>query len=1247
MKNKTARIFIILGVVFIAGISGLVLWFHLSSELFEADSFIVSNVSSNSVTIFWRTDKPTVTSARATLKDFNQGGDWYNDDREDEDHVEKRMNHYVTFNEVESGEEYMVEVANTIVPGLLSQNFYTKVVVTKDDPKSSVSMPERVYGYVSDEFGDHVDGAIVFLTIDNEEFVSTFTRGNGSYSLDVGPIAPHSDNYIERLYIDAEGYEFKTFVAQSSIDQPVPDINLVLEGNSDGEDKTSNSRAEANVDVNTNDAEYSSEWIDKLSGNVLADNTCYQANELGGVRAQCDTNVHWMTRLNVNNCPLPYRFRVGLVAHSYMTFLYEPDNIRLKLIDDSSGETVLEDITNGGFVIRDRTELEFGETGKVFRVVAYNAGTGEECENLDVDCYVEFKDKTETYSTVDSSAGDSGPGSSPGGTSGTISSGKKGLASRAQSCKKFGENFAVLPPVGQSDLQKASELGYRWGEVIAVSNGQVIGAYSSYVKEAWAEGITPILRICYTGTCDIEDGEEYGQAITTLYNNLLSEGRLPDNGLFIHAGHNEPNASEYRSPKEEGEFIADVVRTLRKNDIDLSHDPNDSGIKLIISNLDLYNTTTAPGSNVYTARDYLEEMTKYFGGVSEHLYAIAVNDYFKDRGINVYDDLANIEEYIKSKSSLPNKIFLTEVGKMNQDMTWSQFGSELARIDSMPSVQAILMFDSLGLNPDINFRYHKELWDDPSIIQNEITIGCGLSGSWIPQEGSVSPSPGSGTPGNSGPVPVGPVTPTDGLYCGNFDCIFVKWNNINEVYLPQYWGAWYDEDVTRDADGRYWCGDFQNDNKEWDCGRPEYGQMPKLQFANRAQSGSALKYFTTFRTHNAGVYTSIRIGSPGVEKEVKFKVNGISWTAPDSVAYNGAVGIHPDGGIDPHAAVWGETIGLDNVQPDNNNPDWRSMEVTLKTTSDIVTVFIRGNNQYAETNNDSYWDNAEFYVDGVKSVMSDSMGNVVASSDDGEEDVSLASGDTVLGTSSIRVDESGKYKVTSEKYHILQPYVSKFGDGDYEVRFFYDENSNLTKDPRESFMTDMQGIELEKVGDIAGYELKNGFNFVSFPVHSEGVDKVTDFIAEVRNQGGDVTSVSTYFSGKWNSYIQRGSHVYGENFDILPSRGYIVNVLNPVSLVLDGDSYKDPVQISLLEGWNLVAIHGSPTSYTAGSFLSVLASNSKLDADNISTWSAKNQRYSGYQVDLGSGDYYGEDFMLFSSGAYFVRVVEGSGTLKP
>lgn len=1227
MKNKLSKVFIISGVVLVAIISGLVLWFLLSKRIFDAESFIVSNVSSNSVTVFWRTDKPTITSARVTLEDFRHGGDWYNDDREDQDNVKKRTNHYITFTEMEPGEKYVVEVANTAFP--FSQNFYTEVVSTNDERKSSVSMPERVYGYVADEFGNQVADAIVFITVDDEEFVSTYTRGNGSYALDVGPIAPSFENYIERLYVDAEGYEFKTFVAQSSIDQPVPDINLVPEGDTD-----------ENVESSTDNVSYDSTWIDKLSGNVLANNTCYKGNELGGVRAQCDTNVHWMTRMNVNNCPNSYRFRVGLVAHSYMTFLYDPDNIRLKLIDEGSGETVLSDITNGGFVIRDRTELEFGETGKTFRVVAYNAGTGEECENLDVECYVEFKEKTETYGTVDSPGGDGDSEPSPGGTPGTIPSG-----GTSQPCKKFGENFATLPPIGRSDLQKASNLGYRWGEVIIVANEQVTGAYANYVKDAWAEGITPILRICYKGTCGIEDGKVYGQSITTLYNNLLNEGSLPDNGLFIHAGHNEPNAAEYRSPKSEAEFIADVINTLRNNGIDLSHDPNDSGVKLIGSNLDLFTPTTVAGSNIYTARDYLEEMTKYFGGVSEHLYAIAVNDYFKDRGINVYDDLISIDKYIKSKSSLPNKIFLTEVGKMDQGMTWSQFGSELSRVDSIESVQAILLFDSLGLNRDSNFEYHKDLWDDPSIIQNEITVGCGLAGPEVPQEGTVPPSPGGGVPGDSGPVPVGPIEPTDGLYCGNFDCTFMQWNNINEIYLPRYWGAWHDEDVTQDADGRYWCGDFENSDRGWDCGRPEYGQIAKDQFENRAQSGSALKYFTTFRTHNAGVYTSIRIGSPGIEKEVKFKVNGIAWMAPDANWYNGAVGIHVDGGIDPHGAVWGDTIGLDNVQPENSNPDWRSMEVTAKTTSDIVTVFIRGNNQYAVRNNDSYWDNAEFYVNGVKSVASEVMDDVVARG--GAGDISLTSNDTVLGASSISVGESGKYKVTSETYHILQPYVSKFGDGDYEIQFFHDENSNLTKDPGESFVTDVQGIELEKVGDVAGYNLKSGFNFISFPVYSEGIDKVTDFVAEVRKQGGDITSVSTYFSGKWNSYIQRGTHVYGENFDLLPSRGYIVNVSNPVSLVLDGESYKAPVQISILEGWNLVGVHGSPISYTAGSFLTMLKNEGDIEADNVSTWSAENQRYSGYQIDLEDDEYYGEDFALFGSGAYFVRVVDGSGTLKP
>jgi hypothetical protein len=1256
MKKKTLKIFIAITLILLVGVVGVITLLHFTSRTFKEESVKVTNLSNNGFTLYWETDKPTITKAKVSMRDFDRQWDWQYDDRDNPQNPQKRTIHHVTFTELASKEDYIVEVANTTLPVNFGQDFYSTEVKIEEPRETTAGIPDRVYGYVVDPEGVKVEGSVVFITIDEENYLSAVTGENGSYSFDISSLNPPAGGFLEKITVVAEDYSVTEFAAQSSMDRPVPDIEL------------------AGYEIGQEGAGDSTEaggWLKMLVGDVMATNSCFTGSEVGGVRAQCDTNIHWMKKLNVNNCPSPSRFRVGLVAHTYQTFLYEPDNIKLRLVNEDTGEVALDNIKNGEYVIKDRQELNYGEKGSSFKVEAYNS-SGTTCGNADGETIVEFASKTTTYAPASRGSSPGGGSPSPGsgrstGTPGTMPP----VSPRTQSCKKYGENFATLSPVSADMYSQAADLGMNWGESIVVSI-EGVHAWGQNVVNATSQGITPILRICYKGACDIEDGEEYGRAVAKMYNGLLDSGKLPSEGIYVHAGHNEPNAAEYRSPREEGEFVAGMIREVKAAGVPISHNPNDSGIKLIGPNLDLFNKVTGQGPEgpIYTASDYLDEMVQHCGGVSSNLYAMAVNDYYITHdGTNfrdVYSDVTGFIGYLKSKSSLPNQVFITEIGKAKDEggklvytdaMTWTQFGEELAKLDGVANVRGILLFDSLGMNRDKNFEYHKPLWDDASIIQNEILAGCSLSSVRNPQEGNVVP-PG-GTPSQpGGPIPVSPVEPTDGLYCGDFNCTFVQWNGINEIYLPVGWHAWWDEGSTTGSDGASYCGDFPNNGEHFNCGRPEYGSMSKSMFANRAIEGDSLKYFTTYRTHNAGVFTSVRIGSPGVSKRVEFKAKALSWTAPDDNWYHGQVGIHPDGGVDRENVEWGEYKQLADIDPEDQ-AKWTQLEASVTTTSDVVTLFIRGNNQYALQNNDSYWENAELYVDGQRLVAKSYEGGSGGAGDSAtiaQADLDNTNGESVLGEQynpsypglpSGEMEEPGKYRIRSSKHHILLPYISTFEDEDTQISFFYDRNMNLKKDSNEPYVLDMGTIDVERVSDAVKYDLQKGFNFVSFPMDMNGENKASDFLGKIKSNGGYASSISSYYSGYWISYNDISGYGYGEDFDLLPGRGYVVKVDHPTTLVFDGSKFSESIPFDLIEGWNLVGVHGSDKDHTAKSLLQLIYDNEGITSDNLTTWFSDTQRYNGFHYDPEAKKYFGDDYDLKDNKSYFIRVLDGEGTVLP
>jgi len=252
--------------------------------------------------------------------------------------------------------------------------------------------------------------------------------------------------------------------------------------------------------------------------------------------------------------------------------------------------------------------------------------------------------------------------------------------------------------------------------------------------------------------------------------------------------------------------------------------------------------------------------------------------------------------------------------------------------------------------------------------------------------------------------------------------------------------------------------------------------------------------------------------------------------------------------------------------------------------------------------------------------------------------VSASSGNTE-GTV---INESGVYTVEGVSTTVQNQFEIIVTDEDEGmlVKFFEDTNSNGKKDEGEEYISS-EGINLKKTQDIMTYDLTEGWNLVSFPVVSDKVKTASDLLVEIAGSNGYATHVATYRDGKWQLYSQRAEVSFSEYFNILPGVGYFIRVHKETTLNITGNKFEESVPLDLSIGWNLVGIVSPKTSYTADSLINK-AVKSEVSADTVTKWVSG--KYVNY---IKEGDTaYGEDFMLFEKGGYFVRVKDKGGKLE-
>lgn len=173
-----------------------------------------------------------------------------------------------------------------------------------------------------------------------------------------------------------------------------------------------------------------------------------------------------------------------------------------------------------------------------------------------------------------------------------------------------------------------------------------------------------------------------------------------------------------------------------------------------------------------------------------------------------------------------------------------------------------------------------------------------------------------------------------------------------ELEVANGWAVWYNNDQR--------CPDYDPT-----CNPLSYNRRPEYkpeQGTARVRSGAkAHKFFTTYGTHEAGLYQVVEVEP---RSWVRFSAWVWTWSSQKDIPnhsfqsglYAASLGIDPTGGDDwtSDSIIWGEPV----VRHDQ----WVHLTLDAYTESGEVSVWIRGTQRRPVKHNDSYWDDAELTV---------------------------------------------------------------------------------------------------------------------------------------------------------------------------------------------------------------------------------------------------------------------------------------------
>jgi len=210
-----------------------------------------------------------------------------------------------------------------------------------------------------------------------------------------------------------------------------------------------------------------------------------------------------------------------------------------------------------------------------------------------------------------------------------------------------------------------------------------------------------------------------------------------------------------------------------------------------------------------------------------------------------------------------------------------------------------------------------------------------------------------------------------------------------------------------------------------------------------------------------------------------------------------------------------------------------------------------------------------------------------------------------------------------------------------KFNFYTDSNRNGIRDEGEELVYS-DDIKLVMKEDIVNYSFDMGWKLVSFPLVSDRIKTAKSLLNAINNSEGYATHVATYRNGKWQIYSQRADKSFSEDFDLFPGVGYFIRVHQATNITVAGNKLAESMPLELETGWNLVGIYSPDTDYTANSLL-ISIENGGFEADTMTKWD--NGKY--YDYIRSEGLSYGNDFKIFETGGYFIRVKGSGGTYTP
>ena len=265
-------------------------------------------------------------------------------------------------------------------------------------------------------------------------------------------------------------------------------------------------------------------------------------------------------------------------------------------------------------------------------------------------------------------------------------------------------------------------------------------------------------------------------------------------------------------------------------------------------------------------------------------------------------------------------------------------------------------------------------------------------------------------------------------------------------------------------------------------------------------------------------------------------------------------------------------------------------------------------------------------------------------------------------TGTISNIEEGSYVIkVGDEYYSFDVTKGNLDADNGSILLFIDKNENGKYDEGiDTLVSDLAtSIKIVDEERTYRYELKQGFNFVSFPFlvlydHSRTASSLLESLNEAYHDS--IYSISKY-DGTWK-VVGQNQEVYDNNdFQLIPGQGYVIKAKRNISIVIPGkpvqyESSSDSAPITFFEGWNLVGLYGTGTkSYTAKSLIKSINGYEPINftADNVSRWETDTQKYDGFQLTVEGGRdmEYGFDYPLNQLQSYFVRIKEGRGNWQP